>query len=181
GRPDAAGRGGGVGGVHAGGGAEGADREGRDQGVGGGDDPLAPAEHDVGEGRGDHGAADPRADAGGGVHGGGDVVGLDAGGEQPVEAERGRRRHCGQPLPSQAAFDVVGDAAPQPAVDLPLVDLGERRLDEREGGADQRHHRHPDQGAGAAGGDGGGHPGDVADADPAGQGQHQRLEGGDAL
>ena len=116
------------------------------------------------------------------VEGGGDGVGL----HHIADAETGDgaedREGDGEPAPfgAQAVADVVHGAADPVAGFVFFAELhGADCFGIFGGHADQSCHPHPEQGSGAAEGDGCGHTDDVTRADGGGQRGHEGAEGGD--
>ena len=87
----------------------------------------------------------------------------------------------GVPFFTDPLFDIVGRAASELAIDRDLISLGQGRLDEGDGCPKQRHYPEPENGAGAAQGNGGGHASDVAHAHTASSGHDKGAETGDPL
>src|SRR5699024_6006872 len=98
------------------------------------------------------------------------------------EEDRVEQREAGS-LVLVGLLEVVGRAAAVLAGVrvLLLVDLAEGALDEGGGRAEEGGGPHREPGGGAAEGDRGGDAADVAHADAAREGHHQRLEGGGAV
>ena len=92
--------------------------------------------------------------------------------------------HNGEDIAQRAGLeefaDVVGSAAAVLVIDLFLEQLCHGALDEGSCCAQNGHHPHPEQSAGAAIEDGGGHAGDIAGTHTAGNGHAECLEGGKA-
>lgn len=109
-----------------------------------------------------------------------DRVGLHAGQEDAAGNHRRDGKQRAQPGPAEAAREEVGGAATVLAVLFDLVQLAQRRFGIGRAGAQEGDRPHPEHRAGAAETDGGGHAGDIAHANPAGQGHGQGLERRDA-
>ena len=106
---------------------------------------------------------------------------------QAVEAEREAQdeqhgEHHAQPALAQTLLDVISRAATKFAVFAAnLEDLRQSRFDECRRGADNRHKPHPEHSTRAARGDCGCNAGDVARANAARSGHHERLERRDGM
>ncbi len=144
-------------------------------------DALDTTEDDQTDQHGQYGGGDVRVDTEGGVHAGGDGVGLYARQQQAAGEHGNDGEQPGVPLQAQATLDVEGRATTVFTVELFLVHLAEGGLDERRAGAEEGHHPHPEHGTRTTEGDRGGHTGDVAGTDATGEGHGQGLEGGDAM
>ena len=149
----------------------------------------AAEDYEGGEDREDDTDGDRRHGSGGSVRCG-DVIcqgGRGVEGLQSVESEgEAQDQQDGEddaePTLAQSLFDVVGRTAQEAAVLLlHLPDLRQSGFDECRGGADNGHCPHPEDRAGAAGGDSGCNAGDIARADTGCGGNHHRLEGADGL
>ena len=112
----------------------------------------------------------------------GDGICLDA--VADTEARHGAENCKGEghpgPAPAESVLDVVHGATDVVALLVHLAVLHrQHRLGILGGHADEGRAPHPEQGPGAADGDGRADTGDVARADRRGQGCHQGIEGGD--
>ena len=110
----------------------------------------------------------------------GDGIGLD----HVADAESGHRRKHGkqgaQPFPAQALGDVIHGAAAHIPLGVPCsVFDRQHRFAVLGGHPHQPGHPHPEQRAGASGGNGRGHTGNVAGAHGGRKGRHQGLKMGD--
>lgn len=150
----------------------------RHQQVGDRGDALDTADEDHAE---QHRQGDPgvlRGEAEGVLQRMGDGVGLQAVEGEAVGHQQEYREDHRHRAQLQAVLDVVGRAAAIQAVAVAaLVDLGQGAFEEAAGHADQRGDPHPEHRPRTAEGHGDADPGDVAGADPAGEAQHQGLEG----
>ena len=94
-----------------------------------------------------------------------------------VAGNQSQRKDNGKGAAVQGLFDVVGGAAVAGAVGgALLVNLRQRRLDERRRAAEHRRDPHPEHRARAAEANGIRHADDVAGADAGGRRNHQRAE-----
>ena len=142
-------------------------------------DAFHAAEDDEAEQQRQTGGGDVRIDVKGGLQAGADGVRLHPWQQHAAGEDGGDGEGPGVPLHAEPFLDVEGRAAAVLAVDLLLVDLTQGGLHEGGAGAEEGDHPHPEQGARAPEGDGGGDTGDVAGTDPTGQRHGERLEGGD--
>ena len=113
-------------------------------------------------------------------------VGNIEGGHQVKAHHVGEYHHHGeenaQPALLESLLDVVGGAAVAAAVlGTLLINLSQSTFHKGGGAAQQGGDPHPEHRAGAAQADGGGDAGDVAGTHAGGGGDHQGLEGGDAV
>ncbi len=113
--------------------------------------------------------------------GAGDRVGLHRVEDEAEGDDQRDRENDGGPGRAQAARDVEGrSAAVLTFLVLDLEELGQRAFGVGGGHADQGHHPHPEDRAGAAQIEGDGDAGEVAGADPGREADRQGLEGRDA-
>ena len=120
--------------------------------------------------RGGHGIADDLADAAPADQAGnGEEHGEDGLAQLPFAPALGKRMDIQRRAAAVAAVKRV----------VLFVKVGERRLDEGGGGADQRRHPHPEDRARAAGGDGGDDADQIAHAHARGGGDDERLNAGE--
>ena len=147
----------------------------------GGDAAHAAEEHEGGERGDDHAHGDGRHGEGG-LERSGDGVGLHhVADEAEGDDDRNGEEHRQLPA-AEALGDVVGRAAGDVAlIVLGLVGLGEHGFCEDGGHAEEGRDPHPEDGAGAAHGDGRGRSGEVAGADLRGDGRGEGLEGAHAV
>ncbi|MDR6356376.1 hypothetical protein Q3H58_003047 [Pseudomonas psychrotolerans] len=108
--------------------------------------------------------------------------GLQADEGEAVGHQQQAREDQRHPALVEAMLDVVRRTTHIEAVAVgALVDLRQGALEEAAGHADQGGHPHPEHRAGATQGHGQAHAGDVAGTHAAGQAEHQRLEGAQAV
>ena len=148
-------------------------------------DPLHPAHDNDPHQHRRHGRAEPHVNPPRIAHGVGHPVRLNAQEEISAGQHHAHRENNGVhqhefsgPRVLESLFDIVGRPTPifTGILVFLLIYLGEGAFHEGCGGAENGDDPHPKHGTRAAVGDGGGHPGNIADADPAGQGDHQGLK-----
>ena len=133
-------------------------------------DPAHAAEQHQGHTAADHRSGHPARNRPRFIHRTDNRVGLGAGQEQPARHQRAEGEQHRVPAFTQPALDVVGQAAAEHAIAVALlVDLRQGGLDKRAGRAEEGHQPHPEDRTRPTVGNGHGHTGDVAYADPAGQ------------
>ena len=148
-------------------------------------DPLHPAHDNDPHQHRRHGRAEPHVNPPRIAHGVGHPVRLNTQEEIPAGQHHAHRKNNGVhqhefsgPRVLEGFFNIVGRPTPVLAGVLVflLIYLGESAFHEGCGGAKNGNDPHPEHGTRAAVGDGGGYPGNIADADPTSQGDHQCLK-----
>ena len=116
------------------------------------------------------------------LHGRDNVIGLQAVETESKGGDQRDGKDNAQPAGVQGTLDIIGGTAFKAAVRFAgLINLGQCTLHKSGSRAQQGHQPHPEGRAGAAHDNGGGDAGHIAGADTGGRGDHQRLEGGDAV
>ncbi len=111
----------------------------------------------------------------------GDGVGLYGVEHQTERDDQEDGEQHAHPAHAETFFHVIGRATAVVAVIVfGFVELSQRAFHKGGGHADKRHHPHPEDGAGAAGGEGNGDAGQVTGADARRQRGTERLKRGDA-